>query len=337
MAKWYSDSGMQSDIVLSTAVRYARNIHGMPFPNAMKDGDAEKTVAAVRGALADMHYGFSETDIKQLSFRDRQVLVEKRTITPDFAKVKRPASVFASDDGSVSIMVNGEDHIRMQAMFAGMEREKAYDIISKIDAYLAEKLDYAVHKKYGYLTASPSNVGTGMRVTYVMHLPAVVASGAAQSLFEAAAKLGVAVRPLYGENSKPSGNLFKISNQVTLGMTEADIMSNLDKVASGIIAKEKELRTKLLKERGIALYDTIMRSRGILGTARVMSFDEMMSLLSNVRLGVFAGVIKDMDSKLINTIMTETSPAHLSGDKATDSAERDIERARVIREKLKEE
>lgn len=337
MTKWYNDTGMQSDIVLSTRVRYARNLKGIPFPCAMKDADAEKTVSAVRAALDDINYGFTEINMRELGFRDRQVLVEERTISPDFAKVKLPASVFVSGDGCVSIMVNEEDHIRMQAVFAGMECEKAYDIISKIDAYLAEKLDYSVHKKYGYLTSSLSNVGTGMRVSYMVHLPAIVVSGAAQSLFEAAAKLGVTVRGMYGEGSKAGGYIFQISNQTTLGISEAELMSNLEKVASGIIAKEKELRAKLLKEHGISLYDKIMRSRGILGTARIMGFDEMMSLLSNVRLGVFAGVVKDMDSKMINNIMIETSPAHLSGEKTVDSAERDIERARFIREKLKEE
>lgn len=334
MAQWYKDTGEQSDIVISTRVRLARNLRGIPFPRKASEEDCEKVISLVTEALSTLNFKFTKESLKDMPRNRRLSLVEERYISPNMAESKKSGAVFISEDKTVSIMVNEEDHLRIQGIFAGYEREKAYDIISKIDTYLAEKLEYAVHSKYGYLTTCLTNAGTGMRVSYMMHLPAIVNAGIAENLFQAALKLGVTVRGMYGEGSKSGGYLFQISNQITMGRSEEEIMTNLSKVVENIIAKERELRTKMHKQKGLIMEDQIMRSLGILKSARLMQSKELLTLLSNIRLGVSLGLITDVDTKLLNTIMVETSPAHLTDENITTAVERDIERARIIREKF---
>lgn len=336
MAKWYDDTGFQGDIVLSTRVRLARNLRGIPFPNKMTDADAEKVISLVSGALEGMNYSFTRLDLKNMSAVEKQKLVEKRYISPDLAKQTKPCAVFISEDENVSIMVNEEEHIRLQSIFAGLECQKAYDIISKIDEYIADKLSYAVHPKYGYLTSCLTNVGTGMRVSFMLHLPAICLCSVADSMFAALGKLGVTVRGMYGEGSKASGYLFQISNQTTLGVDEKEIIDKLSDVVNQVITKERELRGVLLKQQGVSLEDKIMRSCGILRTARLLTSAEMLSLFSNVRFAVSTGLIADTDTKTLNSLMVETSPAHLS--ESTDGVmERDAERARIVRKRLNRE
>lgn len=334
MAQWFNDTGMQSDIVISTRVRLARNLKGMPFPHKANDDNCNKVISKVEQALELLNFGFDKTDIHNMNKNERLSLVEERYISPNMAECKRPSAVFISEDKSVSIMINEEDHIRMQSIFAGYETTKAYDIISKIDTYLAEKLDYAVHPKYGHLTSCLTNAGTGMRVSYMMHLPAIVNAGIAESLFAAAGKLGITVRGMYGEGSKSGGYLFQISNQITLGRSEEEIMTNLSKVAENIISKERELRTKMLKQKGVVMEDQIMRSVAVLKSARLISTKEMLTLMSNLRMGISLGLIDDVDAKTLNSIMVQTSPAHVTDENTTTAIERDIQRANIIRQML---
>lgn len=333
MAKWYEDTGFQGDVVLSTRVRLARNIKDIPFPNKMTDDDAKKVISLVEDALGSMSYKFTKTDLSVINPAEREALVESHCISPNMAKQTKPCAVFVSDDNCVSIMVNEEDHIRMQSIFAGLECQKAYDIISNVDTDMADKLPYAVHSKYGYLTSCLTNVGTGMRVSFMMHLPAICRCSVADSMFAALGKLGITVRGMYGEGTKASGYLFQISNQMTLGVDEKEIIDKLYDVANQIIAKERELRATLLKQQGAVLEDKIMRSCGILKTARLLSGKEMMGLFSYVRLGISLGLVTDIDTKTLNSLMVETAPAHIEGGKA-GVMERDIERARTIRERL---
>lgn len=334
MAEWFKDTGLQNDIVISTRVRLARNLKDIPFPQKAGEENCKKIIAMVEDALSALNYKFEKIDITQLGKTQRQALVEERFISMNMANSKHPCAVFISEDKSVSIMVNEEDHIRMQSIFAGYESQKAYDIISKVDTYLAEKLEYAVHPKYGYLTTCLTNAGTGMRTSFMLHLPAIVNAGIAENLFAAAGKLGITVRGMYGEGTKAGGYLFQISNQITMGRSEEEIMTNLSKVVENIIAKERELRTKMHKQKGMVMEDQIMRSVGILRSARLMQSKEMLTLLSNIRLGVSLGLIDDIDSKTINSLMIETSPGHITSESITTAMDRDIERARIIREKL---
>jgi len=333
MAKWYDDSGFQSDIVLSTRVRLARNIRDIPFPGKMSDEDAHKVIDTVENAVKRANLDFEKKEILSLSPLEREQLVEKRFISPNLAKAKKPSAVFISGDQSISIMVNEEDHVRLQAIFAGFECQKAYDVISGMDKVIAETADYAVHQKYGYLTSCLTNVGTGIRISFMMHLPAICKAQMAESLFAAMGKLGVTVRGMYGEGSKASGYLFQVSNQMTLGVNEKDIADRLNDVVNQLISKERELRGAILKKEGEILEDKIMRSVGILKTARLLSTKEMLGLFSNVRFGISSGLVEDVEPRTLNRLMVETSPAHLAGEKTTPR-ERDVERARIVRERL---
>ena len=333
MAKWYEDTGFQSDIVLSTRVRLARNIKDLPFPNKMNEEQANEVISKVEGALGRMNMDFEGKDILSISPLEREELVEKRFISPNLAKAKKPSAVFLGGDGVLSIMVNEEDHIRLQAIYAGFEGQKAYELVSNVDKVLGETADYAVHQKYGYLTSCLTNVGTGMRISFMMHLPAICKTHMAESLFGALGKLGVTVRGMYGEGSKASGYLFQVSNQMTLGVNEKEIADRLIDVVNQLISKERELRNELIKREGVSLEDKIMRSVGILRTARLMSTKEMLGLFSNVRFGISVGMVKDISAETLNLLMIETSPAHLAS--MTDTPlKRDEERAKRVREKL---
>lgn len=335
MADWYKDDGFQGDIVLSTRIRLARNIKDIPFPSKMSDEDAKKVIDLTENALNDADIKFNKINLNELSETEKEILVENHYISPNLAKQKKPCAVFISEDESVSIMVNEEDHIRMQSIFAGLECQKAYDIISRADAYLADKLQYAVHPQYGYLTSCLTNAGTGMRVSFMLHLPAICWCSVAESMFAALGKLGITVRGMYGEGTKASGYLFQISNQMTLGVDEKEIINKLYDIVNQVITKEKELRASLIRQRGPVLEDKIMRSLGILKSARVLSSSEMMGLFSYVRLGISQGMIIDADTRTLNTLMIETSPAHLTHDNTT-VMERDVERAALVRKKLNE-
>lgn len=335
MAKWYNDTGKQNDIVLSTRIRLARNIKGIPFPSKMSEADAKKVISLVEKALDEMNYNFIKYDMPNLSEVEKQRLVEEHYISPNLASAKLPAAVYISEDSHISIMVNEEDHIRLQCLFAGFEEEKAYEKIGLVDAYLCERLDYAVHEKYGYLTSCLTNVGTGMRISYMLHLPSIVAFKAADGIFSAIGKMGATVRGMYGEGSKSSGSLFQISNQMTLGKSEVELISLLKETVSGIIAREQELREELKKRKGLMLDDKILRSLGTLKYASIMQSGEMMSLLSDVRLGISLGIIDNIDTQTVNNLMIKSSRAHMSGEDGTLSDfERDVERAKLIKTTL---
>ena len=335
MAKWYNDTGEKNDIVLSTRIRLARNLKGIPFPGKMTADDAKGVIEQVEKALDEMNYTFVKYDMLTLSDAEKQKLVEARYISPNLVKSKLPSCAYISEDENVSIMVNEEDHLRLQCIYAGFEEKKAYDLISKIDTYLSEKLDYAVHEKYGHLTSCLTNVGTGMRISYMMHLPAMVMFKAADSVFSAIGKLGATVRGMYGEGTKSSGFIFQISNQITLGKDESEIITAISETAGSVIAKEQELRGELYKQKGPVLEDKIMRSLGTLRYASVMQSSEMMTLLSDVRLGISLGIISDVDAKTVNNLMITASRAHLSKPDGSESDfERDIERAKLIKNTL---
>ena len=333
MAKWYKDSGFQSYIVLSTRVRLARNLRSVPFPGKMSDSQAQSVIDTVENALSTVNMGFKRTDILATSPTEREKLVEERLISPNLARRRMPAAVFVSEAESLSVMVNEEDHIRMQAIFAGFECQKAYELVSGLDSYMAKSLDYAVHSKYGYLTSCLTNVGTGIRISVMMHLPAICKAKLADSLFSAMGKLGVTLRGMYGEGSKASGYLFQISNQMTLGLDEKEIADRLNDVVNQLISKERELRREIAKNEGMTLEDKVMRSLGVLATARLLSTKEMLTLFSNVRMGISLGYINNVASETLNTLMVETGAAHLA-EETESVADRDARRASIVRETI---
>lgn len=334
MTNWYEGNGFQDDIALSTRIRLARNIKGIPFPGKMSDEEAKKVVDMTDEAIRAMNCGFTRLDINKMSETEKKKLVEKHYISPDLAKQKKPCAAFISDDGNVSIMVNEEEHIRIQSIFAGLECQKAYDIISKVDTYLAEKIDYAVHPKYGYLTSCLTNLGTGMRTSCMLHLPALSISNVAENMFATLGKLGITVRGMYGEGTRSTGYFFQVSNTMTLGVDEKEIIEKINGVANQIIAKEREMRNALLRQNGISMEDDIMRSCAILKSARLLSTDEMIGLFSKVRVGITAGLVKDIKTKDLNALMMETTNAQLANE--GNRIERNAARAKIVRERLEE-
>lgn len=331
MNKWFNQNGYLDDIVLSTRIRLARNLKNIVFPSRMTSDDSKKVLNEVSEAVKKFNYPLSPVYLDKISPVERQCLVEEHLISPNM-NGKENQALFLSEDGNISIMVNEEDHIRLQCIFAGYETDKAFDLVNKVDDCLADNLEYAFSPNYGYLTSCLTNLGTGMRVSYMVHIPALCLSGMADKMFSVVSKLGVAVRGIYGEGSKSSGHIFQISNQVTLGLDEREIIKKMTDVIDKIIAQERELRNKLFKENRILVEDKIMRSYAIMKYAKTISSKELSDALSYVRLGISQDLIAGLDAKTVNTLLIEARPAHIVKEAGKDLSpeERDIKRAQTV-------
>lgn len=332
--KWWIENGPRYEVVLSSRIRLARNFAQYPFPN-LTDGKMRDEIASrVDDILKNCSLSFERKNMKDLSDVDRQLLVEKHLISPDLAKLDGAA--FISGDESISVMVNEEDHIRIQAMTSGFDIDRAYDLANKIDTLIENEADYAYSEKFGYLTSCPTNVGTGMRASVMMHLPALCMTGEISKIISSVSKFGIAVRGLYGEGSRASGDIFQISNQITLGISEEETITNLKSVAESIIERELEIRTKLSEDNIIKLADRVWRSYGILKNAQVLSSDEFMKLASDVRLGAVMGIIGSVNTETLNELETIVQPAGIlkAVGKDMSAEQRDFERAKIVRERL---
>ena len=327
------------EAVISSRVRLARNLEDLPFPCRNTAEQAKEVAARVKdavfgsGAMADK---FVYVDIRELNPIDRQALVEKHLISPEMLEEKKETGAIISKDEKVSIMINEEDHLRIQCLFQGMQLNKAWQLCDKINTLLEEKLDFAFSGNYGYLNSCPTNAGTGMRASVMLHLPALVMTGYIKNVLEACGKLGVAVRGIYGEHSGASGNMFQISNQVTLGQSEEEILASVNNVALQIIGQEKSLRNEVYKQNPYRFEDRVYRSLGIFANARIISSEESLKLLSDIRMGVDMGIIKNINMGKINEITLLIQPASLqkSAGRILSPEERDIKRAELIRSKL---
>lgn len=341
MTGWYFEKGPESDVVLSSRIRLARNFKQYPFPSRMNKEDRAKVLEEVKNAIfsnnGTMAKKFLFVDIHEMTPFDRLVLMEKHLISPDFVSGQEDSGVIISKDEKVSIMINEEDHIRIQCLSAGMQLESAWKMGNKVDSILEEKIDFAFNDKYGYLTCCPTNIGTGIRASAMLHLPALIMTGYIKGILEACGKLGIAVRGIYGENTEASGNMFQISNQITLGQSEEEIINNIKNITFQIIEQERMLRDELYKQNPHRFEDKVCRSLGVFSNARIMSSEESLKLLSDVRLGVDMGIIKNINIEDLNNIMLIIQPGNLQkkAGKPLDPNERDIKRAEFIREKLK--
>jgi protein arginine kinase len=330
----------QWDVAISSRVRLARNLSEFPFPYKMSREQAEKVVQKVKNAVFNSSASIVKDllfiDMQSLNPLDKQALVEKHLISPEMVQNNSGNGVILSKDEKVSILVNEEDHLRIQCLFSGIQLENAWQLCKSVDEILEEKVDYAFRSDYGYLTCCPTNIGTGIRASAMLHLPALVMTGYIREILEACSKLGVAVRGIYGEHSEALGNMFQISNQVTLGQSEEEIVSNINNVACQVIEQEKTLRNELYKQNSYRFEDMVYRSFGLFSNARVISTEESLKLLSDVRLGVCMGIIKDVDIETLNKIMLLIQPANLqkASNRALSADERDIKRAEIIRSKL---
>lgn len=331
----------EADVVFSSRVRLARNLNKYPFPFRMNDRQCMEVIDKVKDTVFSTSYAaadnFAFFDISGMEPIERQALVEKHLISPDLAAKQTRSGVIISKDEKISIMINEEDHLRIQCLHRGMQLDKAWENCKKLDAMLEEKIDFAYDNNFGYLTCCPTNVGTGMRASVMLHLPALVMTGYIREILEACSKLNVAVRGIYGEKSDASGNMFQISNQITLGLTEEEIISSISNISSQIIQQERTLRAELYRQNSYRFEDRVFRSYGLVTNARILSSEEAMKLLSDVRLGVDMGIIKDVDIDTLDEIMDITQPANLQKitGRALSAGERDVKRAEIIRNRLR--
>lgn len=334
-----ADKGPESDIVISSRIRLARNLSRMPFPHLLDDETGSEVLATIKDAWqkSKQMSNYDLLTFNELPFLDREILVEKHLISPEHAKSNQAyKGLLVNDDGSLAIMINEEDHLRIQCLLPGLQVEECYKKAIELDDFLEEHLDYAFDEKIGYLTSCPTNVGTGMRASVMLHLPALSITGQTMQIFQNVGHLGMTVRGIYGENSEMLGNFFQLSNQVTLGQTEADIISNLGSLVSQIVNEERLMREKLAKETKYQLEDRIGRSYGILTNAKIMNSSEALKLLSDVRLGVDMGIVNDINKFVLNQLVVALRPAHLQKKtgQELEALDRDIVRAGVIREKI---
>ncbi len=338
MKGWMQGDGPHSDIILSSRVRLARNIADIPFPSGLDNDRAGSVIKKVRDSISKSgsKLEFSDYIIQDLPPIEGQYLVERHLISPGLLKNSGKGAAFVSNDGVVSIMVNEEDHIRIQTILPGLQIKKSWEMASDMDDVLEKDIEYAYSENWGYLTSCPTNVGTGMRASVMMHLPALNITGNMSKILKAIAHVGLIIRGLYGEGTEIIGNIFQVSNQITLGRAEEEIIENLSAVARQIIDKEKEARQILLKSNRIQIEDKIWRSWGIMKNARVMNSLECMKLLSDIRLGVYLSIIEDIPIQLLNEIMIETQTASIQRNcgKELGAEERDAARAEMIRNRL---
>lgn len=337
--KWITSSGPDSDIVISSRIRLARNLSDIPFPHLLTNNVANDIVEKV-GEVFLTNPAFSKNaelyTMSSLSQDQRAMLAELHLISPELASSDKGA-VIVNDDETISIMINEEDHLRMQAVFPGLQLDNAYDLADKIDDLLEEKLDFAFDETIGYLTACPTNVGTGIRASVMLHLPVLTMTEQLGKIFSTISQVGVVVRGIYGEGSQAKGNLYQISNQITLGKSEQDIIRNVSSVARQIIESERTIRQSLSKAAKIRLEDKIARSYGILTNAKLVTSKEAMALLSDVRLGIDMGILKGLDSENVNGLFISTGPAYINemAGNQLSPLKRDLVRADFLRHKLK--
>ncbi len=331
--------GPHGRIVLSSRVRLARNIRKWAFPGYAKKPDRIKALDVLRPAvetLPIMEGAFSET-MDNLAALDKQILVERHLISREHAAKSAGSGLVLSKDQSVCVMINEEDHLRMQSLKPGLQLKEAWQLIDHCDSQLEKKLEYAFTTELGYLTACPTNLGTGIRVSAMLHLPALVLAEQINQIVTAVNKLGLAVRGLYGEGTEALGNIFQVSNQMTLGEVEADIVERLNKVVNQLIEHEENARGLLIEKKPKMLFNHIGRAYGILANAHSISSKETMNLLSLMRLGVDLGLFAGAKLPLVDELFITTQPAHLQKQfsEKLSAEERDLLRADMLRERLR--
>jgi protein arginine kinase len=336
MPRWLEGRGKDTDIVISSRIRLARNLVSIPFPGAAHHSDLERVVEQVYDAVRRVRVLHDATpiDMEQLDALDRKFLVERRLISPVFADSRHPALVVVGDDELVSIMVNEEDHLRIQSIQPGFGVRESWRLSSQLDDEFAENLDYAFSDQYGYLTSCPTNTGSGLRVSMFVHLPALTMLGKAEEVMRELAPHEIAIRGFYGEGTEVIGNIFQISNQLTLGCPEMYIILRLEEIGKQVLDLERESRERLWKEQKVLLEDQVFRALGILQNARVLSAIEFLTLWSMMRLGLDLEIINGISREVLNQLMMTTQPAHLQKQhqELSDVDSRDVMRAIVVRD-----
>ncbi|MFS0725942.1 protein arginine kinase [Paenibacillus sp. 1P07SE] len=340
LSEWMREDGPDSEIVISSRIRIARNLRHHPFPmlatNQQSREVMERLIEVSRSGRLGELGSFETFALSDLSELEKRVLVEKHLISPNLANESRGGALVLSGSEAVSIMINEEDHLRIQCLSPGFQIKEAWQLASEIDDIYEQQVDYAFSERRGYLTSCPTNVGTGIRASIMMHLPALVLTQQISRILSAITQVGLAVRGLYGEGSEAIGNLFQISNQITLGQSEDEIIDNLYSVARQIIEHEKAARERLTAESRIRIEDRVHRSYGILSHAMIMDSKEAAQRLSDVRLGIDLGLIQSLSPQVMNELMVLTQPGFLQQvfGEPLNTEERDVRRAELIRRYL---
>lgn len=338
-SEWLKGTGPNSDIVISSRIRLARNLDKFAFPHWASKKQGEEALLKIEEArdkinLLKNAILFKLADLDAL---DKQFLVERHLMSYEHAQKTNHKGLIVDDEEIVSIMVNEEDHLRIQVMQSGFNIFEAWNVINRIDDELSRELPFAFSAEFGYLTACPTNIGTGMRGSVMLHLPALVLTKQINRVLAAIAKLSFTTRGLYGEGTQATGNFFQISNQVSLGHTEEEIIDNINGFIRRIIEQEQQARDYLVLTDKAALEDRVFRSLGVLKSAYIISSQETIELLSMIRLGCDLGMIKCVDRRSMNELFIITQPAHLQKleNKKLSQRERDLKRAEIIRNNLK--
>lgn len=339
--EWLRGEGPEADIVISTRIRLARNLSQFPFLTRADDAAKAEIERILHSQITRLapRKALNYFDVTTLQRLDRQFLVERQLISRELAEGHGPRGVAFSNAENASLMVNEEDHLRIQVIHSGLALEECWKEINQIDDMLEEQVSFAFSQQLGYLTACPTNCGTGIRTSVMLHLPALVQTKEIQKVFQALQKIGLAVRGLYGEGSQAMGDFYQISNQTTLGKSEEALIKNLKDVIPNIIAYERRVRGEMVKENKQGLHDLVSRAYGILKSAQTITSEETMQHLSSLRMGINLGLIEGLRIPTVNELFIFTQPAHLQKLRhgVLDSSERNIARASYLRERLAEQ
>lgn len=337
MDNWIHTSVDNSDIVLSSRIRLARNLDKFEYPHKISIEEGREIVDTIQNVLQNGEQKYKVYRLWKMDPLDRISYLEKYLISSRLIMNNEKAAFITNEDETISLMINEEDHIRLQCITNGLNLEEVYKCAEKIDDLVEDKLDYAFDEKLGYVTACPTNLGTGLRASVMVHLPALTMNGEINKIFSGLTQIGMTIRGIYGEGSKPVGNLFQVSNQLTLGLSEEEIINNLKAVVYQIINQEKLAREKMMKMHKYRIKDKVYRALGILNSAIILDTEECLNLLSYVRLGVEMDIIKDVSQKILNEITISIQPAmiqNIFNSKLTEE-EIQLKRAEFVKKKLK--
>ena len=327
----------ETDIAVMTRVRLARNIKNIPYPRKMSPLQASKLVEKVTSAFdnSPIKATLKTYDISKLSELEKKALIEKHLISPEICASKVPCAAIISEDEKISVMVNEEDHLRIQVFSDGLDAQTAYDTAKNIEKLLSETLEFDYDSEFGYLTSCPTNAGTGLRASVMLHLPAISSAQQVNPLLKWAANLGMTVRGLYGEGSRASGALYQLSNQITMGTGEEDIINRFTAAACSLISEERRISSQLFENNPYEIKDKCLRSLGILKNAYMISSTEAMNLVSNVCMGANADIIKNADISSLRKAMLSAMPATLAlSMENAQPRERDVKRAQILQQAL---
>ena len=332
---WYLQSSENSDVIRSSRIRFVRNINGINFKLGLKDREILEN--KIKDNIYNIGYGLKFLKLKDMDDITKRSLIEKNLISPTYG-MNEDGSILINDEENICIMINEEDHIRIQVFSAGQELKNALNLEMEIDEKLSKLIPYSYSEKYGFLTSCPTNVGTGLRGSVMVHLPALTKTGNIRKVLEVVNGFDMNIRGLYGEGSKVSGDIYQISNKQTLGISEEETIKSLKIITDKVVEQEK-LARKMLGKQQIELEDKVYRAFGVLANAKKISSEECNKLLSDVKLGTDLGIIKELNDLQIRKLETYTKPANLQKfvGQPLDVYMRDVKRAEIIKQIIKEE